>query len=236
MGVDGEGQVLHHRGHLHGQDALGDQLAGARTGDADAEDPLGGGLDDQLGEAVAAAEGDGAARGGPREARDRHLDALLAGLGLGEAAPGDLGVGVDDAGDGVGLVGGAAAGDDLRGDRALVGSGVGQGRADDVADGEDRRLRGAALGVDLDEPLRVEGGPGALQAQVLGVRAPAHGQQHAVPGPGLGRPPGRRLPGHLQAPGGLGRGGDGALQVDRLELLLQLFYAGRARGPGRPRG
>ena len=58
-------------GHLHCQYALGDQFAGAATGNADAEDAVGIGVYEQLGHPVVGILGRGAAGGGPGEARDQ---------------------------------------------------------------------------------------------------------------------------------------------------------------------
>ena len=66
-----------------------------RADQADAEDPLGLRIEHQLGQAVGPIERDRAARGAPRELGDRHLAAVLLRLRLGQAAPGQLGIGED---------------------------------------------------------------------------------------------------------------------------------------------
>mgnify|MGYP003341166470 CR=1 FL=1 len=66
---------------------------GAVADDAHPEDALGAGLDDQLGEAVGAVEGEGASAGPPGELGDLHRDAALLGLLFGEADPSHLGIG-----------------------------------------------------------------------------------------------------------------------------------------------
>ena len=55
-----------------------------------------------------------------------------------------------------------------------------QHAAGDVADGVDGRVGGLLLVVDVDEPLVVEGNLGVFQAEVLGVRSAAHGNEDAV--------------------------------------------------------
>ena len=67
--VDGEADVLGVEARLDRQDGLGEQLAGVDADDARAEDAVGARLDDQLGQAVGAADAQRAARGGPGEAR-----------------------------------------------------------------------------------------------------------------------------------------------------------------------
>ena len=114
MGVDRVLEVGGQGGHLHCQYALGDQFAGAATGNADAEDAVGRGVYEQLGHPVVGILGRGAAGGGPGEARDFARAPLFFGLFLSEAAPGDFRVGLDHVGDGVGLEDQfVVAGDDL---------------------------------------------------------------------------------------------------------------------------
>ena len=64
-----------------------------RADDAAADDAMRLGVEQQLGIALVAAVGDGAARGRPREQALLDLDALGLGFVLSEADPGDLGVG-----------------------------------------------------------------------------------------------------------------------------------------------
>ncbi len=90
-----------------------------------------------------------------------------------------------------------------------------------VADGEDVRVTGAALAVDDEEALRIDGDVGVLQAEAVAVRPPAHGEKDAA-----------ELP-HLLDAVGLEGGFDCILlvdqaeefraRVDRLELLLESF-------------
>ena len=56
MRVDGQLQVGGGRAHLDREHAFGDQLAGAGSDQADAEQALGRGIENQLGQAVGAIE------------------------------------------------------------------------------------------------------------------------------------------------------------------------------------
>jgi hypothetical protein len=96
MRVDVELQIARERRHLHGQPALGDQIARARADDAHNKHPLGCRVDDELRQARRPIDRDRAAKRGPRELRDLDLAPLLLDLGLGEAAPGDLRIGEHD--------------------------------------------------------------------------------------------------------------------------------------------
>ena len=85
--------------HLDGQRDLADHVAGVRADDAAAEDlavavRLGRVIEQQLGEALVAAVGDGAARGRPREQALLDLDALRLGLVFGQADPRHFWIGV----------------------------------------------------------------------------------------------------------------------------------------------
>src|SRR5690606_33869177 len=92
--VDGVADVGRLRAHLDRQRDLGDELAGMHADDAAADDAAGIRIEQQLGEALGAAQADGAAGSGPRELRHLDRDALGPGLGLGDPDPGDLRVGV----------------------------------------------------------------------------------------------------------------------------------------------
>ena len=108
-------------------------------------------------------------------------DALLLGLALGEAGPGDLRVGVDHGRDGAVVEGRRVAGDDLGGDLRLAAGLVGEHRAGgDVADGEDARVVGAAGLVGADDALVVHDDLGVLEAEVGGVGLAADGDQDLV--------------------------------------------------------
>src|SRR5690606_25207303 len=69
--VDGVADVGRLRAHLDRQRDLGDELAGMHADDAAADDAAGIRIEQQLGEALGAAQADGAAGSGPRELR--HL-------------------------------------------------------------------------------------------------------------------------------------------------------------------
>ena len=184
MRVDGQRHVLRRGPHLDGEDAFGDELAGAGTADADAEHALALRVDHQLGDAVGAAERDGAAGCAPGELGDRHLEALLLRVGLGEAGPGDLGIGEHhgrnrrrrelDV---------LVAGNGIDGHAPLVRRLVRQHRlAGDVTDGVDRGLIGAPALVRHDEAAWIDLHGGLLESGDLRVRAPADRDEHAIEG------------------------------------------------------
>src|SRR5205807_211553 len=64
--------------------------------DADAQDVLSLGINNQLGKTISAVEGQRAAGGAPGELGDFNRDAFFLRFGFGQAAPGDFGVGEDD--------------------------------------------------------------------------------------------------------------------------------------------
>ena len=103
MRVDTELEIGRVGGHLDGEDTFGDELTRTAADDADAENPLGARLDDELRDAIRPIDRDGAAERRPRESRDFHLAALSLGLGLLQAAPGDLRVGEAASRNGLGL-------------------------------------------------------------------------------------------------------------------------------------
>ena len=85
------------------------------------------------------------------------LPILLLGLGLREPAPGHFRIREHDGGNGVRLEDRVVSGDDVHGDPRLVRRLVGEHRlARDVADREDRRLRGSPRQIDLDEPAGID--------------------------------------------------------------------------------
>ena len=168
-----------------------------------AEDALRALLVEHLGEAFLAPHAERAAARRPREHRLVVLDALRLGLGLGQAHPGDFGIGVGHARDRARLPHVVAhARDHFGGELALVRRLVREHRlADDVADREDVRHVRAHLVVDGDPAALVHVHAGLLGGDRLAVRAPADREQHAVVD--LGRRRRRRAIGALEgAPSG----------------------------------
>ena len=94
--VDGLADVHRVGAHFDGQSDLANHVACMGAHDAAAQNlavamGLGRVVEQQLGVALVAAVGDGAARGGPGEQALLDLDALGLGLVFGQADPGDLG-------------------------------------------------------------------------------------------------------------------------------------------------
>ncbi len=138
-------------------------------------------VEQQLGQALGAGEPSARPRGRPGKAPLPYLMPLRLGLGLGQADPGDLGIGVGDRGDAPGVEEAVLAGGDLGRDLGLVGRLVREHRlADDVADREDVRDVGALLAVDRDEAALVDRDARALGADRLAVRPPADRDQDPV--------------------------------------------------------
>ncbi len=138
-------------------------------------------VEQQLGEALVAAIGDGAARRGPREHRFTVLDALGLALLLGLACPGDLRIGVGHRRNLARVEIGVVTSGGLRRHMRLMHRLVGQhGLADDVADGEDVRDIGAHLVVHRDEPPVGHRHAGLLGGDLPAVRAAPHRHQHQI--------------------------------------------------------
>ena len=76
---------------------FGDEVAGVGSDDAGADDAVGGLVEQDFGHAFVAAQGQGAAGGGPGEHAFAVFDPGGFGFVLGDPDPGDFGVGVGDA-------------------------------------------------------------------------------------------------------------------------------------------
>src|SRR2546428_8764149 len=96
MRMDSLADVDRIRAHLDRERDLADQVAGARTDDAAADDAMRRGIEEEFGETLVAAIGDRAARSRPGEKTLLDLHALGLRLVFGKAHPGDLGVGIRD--------------------------------------------------------------------------------------------------------------------------------------------
>src|SRR5262249_48700401 len=148
---------------------------------ADSQDALGFGFNDQFREPFRTADRLGPPRGAPREADDDHFAILGFGLGFGQAAPGDLGIGKDNRRYRRiverGRFAGERFGDNLGFARRLVGQ---HRLARDVTDGEYIRVGGAPLRIDGHEPFGVNLDLGIFQSQVLAVGTAADRDQYPV--------------------------------------------------------
>ena len=192
--VDGFADVYGVGAHFDRQRDFADQIAGVAPDDAAAQDAavasgFGAVVEQQLGEALLAAVGQGAPGSAPREQALAHRDALRLGLLFGQAHPSQLGVGVGHAGDHAGIesrarqIGAAQqfARHHLGRHVRLVHRLVRQHRlADHVADGEDVGHVAAHLRIDFDEAAPVHGHAGALGGDLFAVGCAAHGLQHQV--------------------------------------------------------
>jgi hypothetical protein len=179
--VDGEREVRGIGAHLDRVGDLGDGLPGVRPDDAAPDDASSGLVEQQLGHALVAAQRQRAAAGGPGEDSLAVVDARSCGLGLGDAGPGDLRIGVGDRGNDRGVEVAWLTGGYLGGDPALVGRLVGQHRlAGDVPDRQDVRHVGALLLVDRDVAALVDQDAGVLRADRPAVGGAADGHQDTI--------------------------------------------------------
>src|SRR3954470_23424689 len=170
--------------HFDGEHAFRDQLARTRAADADTEDALALGMDDQLGHTVGAPERNRTAGCAPRELGDGDLEALLLGFRLGQARPCNLGIGEHDRGNRERReLDVAIAGNRVDGRAPFVRRLVRQHRlARDVADRVDVRLAGTPALVSDDEAALVDFDAQLVEAGNRRVGTPADRDQHAIEG------------------------------------------------------
>jgi hypothetical protein len=181
VGVAGAGNILGGGTVLDGKGSLGDHLTGTGTDDVNTENAVGLGIGDELDKTLSVEVGLGAGVGAEGERTDTVLDARCLDLSLVLANPGDLGVGVHDAGDG-GVVDVAVAGLDVfdGGNGLLLGL-VGQHGAESaVTNDTDVGELGAVFLVDDQTATVVLLDANLLEVQALGVGATANGDQDNV--------------------------------------------------------
>ena len=178
VSVRGASNVLGRRTVLESESALGDHLTGVRADDVHTEDTVGLGVSEELDETVGVGVGLGAGVRAEGEGADLVLDAGLLELGLVLADPGDLGVGVHDAGDGAVVDVAVVLGDVLDGGNGLLLSLVGKHGAEcAVTDDTDVRDLGAVLLVDHEAAAVVGLETDVLEAETGGVGATANGDE-----------------------------------------------------------
>ena len=171
--------VLRVAAHLDRERGLGDQVAGVRADDAGAEHAARRLVEQQLREAVRAAERQRAGARDPRERALLVLDAARFRVVLGEAHPRDLGIGVRDGRHDARVEEALLPRGDFRRDLAFVARFVREHRlADDVADREDVRHVRPHLLVDADQAALVHLDAGALRRDPPAVRAAPHRDEH----------------------------------------------------------
>src|SRR5438067_1310613 len=167
------------RACLHERDEDVDQLPGLGAAEEDAEDPFAVRIEEDLAASARLVHFPGAGDVAEVHRRDLELDSLLARLPLGEADAGDLRVGED----GVRDVPAAPPAlplphEDVEEDAMVVPGGVRELRpSGHVADGVGSFVAGAIAIVDADCSLVVEIDPALVATEVVGVRAPADGDQ-----------------------------------------------------------
>ena len=136
---------------------LRDQLAGIAADDAAAEHAMRLRIEQQLGEALVAADRERAAARDPGEQALLERDALRLRFGFGEPDPGHFRIRVGDRRNHAHVERALLPGRDFRGDLAFVRRLVREHRLpDDVADREDVRHVGAHLPIDRNEAALVD--------------------------------------------------------------------------------
>ena len=187
MRVDGQRQVGGVRVHLDRQRRFGDQVARVDADDAGADDPPAGGVEQQLGQALRPAQGEGAAGSAPREDGLLVGRAVLPRFGFGQAHPGHLRIGVGHGRDDPRLEAALLPRRDLRRDLALVGRLVRQHRSGrQVADREDVRHVGPLLIVDRHEAALIDQDARGLGAEAVAVGTAADRDEHSPEQAGAG--------------------------------------------------
>ena len=181
MGVAGEGHVLGSGAEFHGDADLVDEIARHGPDDMRAKDAIGFLVDEEFDEPVGGEVGLGPAIAHEGELAGLVGAALFLELLLGLADGGDLGVGVDHAGDDAVIHVTVLARDDASGGHALVLGLVGQhGTRDTVADGVDALDVGLPVVVGLDLAALGHLDAKAVEAQPVGERLAPRGNQHHV--------------------------------------------------------
>lgn len=175
------GNVLAGSTVLDGEGGLGDHLTGTGADDVDSENAVSLGISNELDDTLSVEVGLGAGVGAEGESANVVLDTGGLDLGLVLANPGNLGVGVHDAGDG-GVVDVAVALLDVfdDSDGLLLGL-VGQhGAEGNVTDHTDVGNLGAVLLVNDQTAAVILVDANVLEAQTLSVRATANGDQDDI--------------------------------------------------------
>mmetsp|Transcript_25000 Transcript_25000/g.54508 ORF Transcript_25000/g.54508 Transcript_25000/m.54508 type:complete len:257 (-) Transcript_25000:1017-1787(-) len=181
MSVAGAGNILGAGTVLDGDDCLGNHLPGVRADDVSAEDPVGFLIGQDLNKSLRTAVGPGAGVGGEGEGTNAVRDACLLELFLGLADGGNLGIGVDNAGDGVVVDVAGVAGNGFHGGNALLLGLVSEhGSIDAVPDGIDGRDGSAEVLIDLDPSELIGLNPQRVQTKVFGIRSTSGGNQNYI--------------------------------------------------------
>ena len=186
VGVACAGDVLAGGTVLDGEGSLGNHLTGTGADDVDTQNAVGLGIGDELDDTFRVEVGLGTGVGAEGEGADVVLNARGLDLGLVLTNPGDLGVGVHDAGDGGVVDVAVALLDVLNGSNGLLLSLVGQhGAEGHVTDHTDVRQLGAVLLVNDQTATVVLVDTDTLEVQALGVWPTANGDQDNIRVQGL---------------------------------------------------
>lgn len=181
VSVAGAGNILRAGTVLHGQDTLGNHLTGVGAHDVDAQNAVGLLVRDHLDHTLGIGVGASTGVGGEGEGTNVVSNARLLDLLLRLAAPGDLGVGVDDGGDDVVVDVTVTTVHVLdSGDTLLLGL-VGQhGTVGDITDAANVGDRGAELRVDGDATALIDLDANVLETETLGVGLATNGDKDDI--------------------------------------------------------
>lgn len=203
LGVGGHGSLLESLGEsgvsvarpgnvlaggtvLDGQCGLGDHLTSTGADDVDTENAVGLGISNEFDDTLGVEVGLGARVGAEGESADVVLDAGGLDLGLVLADPGNLGVGVHDAGDGSVVDMAVALLDVLdNGNSLLLGLVSQHGAEGNVTNDADVGDLGAVLLVNDEAAALILVDADVLNVQTLGVGATADGDQDDISIQGL---------------------------------------------------
>ena len=181
VGVACPGNVLRGRTVLQGERSLGNHLTGVGANDVDTQQAVGLGVGKHLDETISVEVGLGTRVSAEGKGSDPVGDLLVLELLLALADPGDLGVGVHDGRDATVVDVTVTLLDVLDNSDGLLLSLVGEHGAErGVTDAADVGDLGAVLGVDDDTAALVELEANVLQAEALGVRSAADGDEDGL--------------------------------------------------------
>lgn len=181
VGVASASNILRAGTVLHGQDTLGNHLTGVRAHDVDTQNAVGLLVRDHLDHTLGISVGAGTGVGGEGEGTNVVGDARLLDLLLRLAAPGDLGVGVDNGGDDVVVDVAVTAVHVLNSSDTLLLGLVGQhGTVGDITNAANVGDGGAELRVDGDATALVDLDANVLETETLSVGLATNGDEDNI--------------------------------------------------------
>src|SRR6266699_2020012 len=181
MRMDRQRDIFRQRSHFNRENALCNQFSGACADDAYTQHTFALRIENQLGHSFRSVEGHRSPRGRPGKFRDFNFAVLFLRLSLGEATPGNYGIGKNNRGNGTWLKCNFVTCDRFDCGAPFMRSLVRQhGLPGHVADGVDHRIIRLQLLVYLDEPAWADPHLSFFKPRNLGVRFASHGDQNLV--------------------------------------------------------